>query len=302
MDHQPVALNRPSWLGPGLRGNRGRLDPRLYQLAFQAMLLATGVFLRDFSLRPAQMALAIAAAVATQGLWLRVFKLSQVGYLSPTITGFGLSLLLRADNLWLHPLVAALAISSKFLLRYRGKHVFNPANFGVGLALLALPGAWVSPGQWGNEVAIAVWVVALGALVARRSRRDDAAWLFLAAFLGLAALRVVILGYPWERGWDILAHQATNGALLLFAFFMISDPMTLPDHPRARAAHVLLVAFGAAAWQFLHYHPNGPLWALLAAAPLVPLWDRFWPAEPYRWRPTPAKTQQIVTSTPGTLR
>ena len=66
MDRQPVALNRPSWLGPGLGGGRVRLDPRLYQLAFQAMLLATGVFLRDFSLRPAQMALAIAAAVATQ--------------------------------------------------------------------------------------------------------------------------------------------------------------------------------------------------------------------------------------------
>lgn len=259
------------------------LDPRFFQLAFQATLLSVGVLLRDFALWPVQMALCIATAVATQGFWIHHFNIRKTGYLSAVITGFGLSLLLRGDSLWLHPLVACLAISGKFLLRIRGKHVFNPANFGVGIALLFLPGAWVSPGQWGNDVAIAVWLVALGALVAQRARRDDAAWLFLATFLGIAALRLFLLGYTWQRGWDILCHQALNGALLLFAFFMISDPMTLPDHPTARRLHVVLVAVGAAGWQFLHYHPHGPLWALLFLAPLVPVWDRFWPASRYAW-------------------
>ncbi len=263
--------------------SRGRLDPRLFQIAFQATLLGLGVLLRDFSLLPAQMALAIAAAATTQAFWLRVLGLGRVGYLSPLITGFGLALLLRADTLWLHPLVACLAISGKFLLRLRGKHVFNPANFGVGVALLFLPGAWVSPGQWGNDLGLGVLLVALGATVATHSRRDDAAWLFLAAFLGIAALRLALLGYTWERGWEILCHQALNGALLLFAFFMISDPMTLPDHPAARRLHVLLVATGAAAWQFLLYRPNGPLWALLVLAPLVPLWDFLWPYKKYQW-------------------
>lgn len=271
-----------------------RLDPRLFQLAFQATLLTIGALLRDFSLLLAQMALCVTAAVATQAFWLRRFRLAGVGYLSAAITGFGLSLLLRADTLWLHPLVAGIAISGKFLLRVDGKHVFNPANFGVGVALLFLPGAWVSPGQWGNDLAIAVWLIALGALVAQKTRRDDAAWLFLATFLGLAALRVVLLGYSAERGLDILCHQALNGALLLFAFFMISDPMTLPDHPVARRLHVVLVALGAAGWQFLHYHPNGPLWALLVCAPLVPLWDRYWPRERYRWRASTGEGQHLL--------
>lgn len=260
-------------------------DARLFQLGFQAILLTLGVLLRDFSLLPAQMALALLAATATQAFWLGVFKLKNVGYLSPLITGFGLSLLLRADSLWLHPLVACLAISSKFLLRIRGKHVFNPANFGVGLALLGLPGAWVAPGQWGNDLGIAVWLIALGALVVQRAKRDDAAWLFLVIFLGLTATRLFLLGYNLERGWEILCHQAFNGALLLFAFFMISDPMTLPNRPAARRLHVLLVAVVAFCWQFLFYRPNGALWALLCLAPLVPVWDWVWPARPYSWRP-----------------
>lgn len=268
---------------PGADGVN-RLDARYFQIAFQAVLLTAGVLLRDFSLLPVQMALALVAATATQACWLKVFRLREVGYLSPLITGFGLSLLLRADSLWLHPLVACLAISGKFLIRIRGKHVFNPANFGVGVALLALPGAWVSPGQWGNDLGLAVWLVALGGLVAQRARRDDAAWLFLAVFLGLLALRLFYLGHSWGRGWEIFCHQALNGALLLFAFFMISDPMTLPDRPWARRLHVVLVAGIAFCWQFLFYRPSGALWALLCLAPLVPLWDAIWPGKRHNWR------------------
>lgn len=259
------------------------MDARIFQIGFQAILLTAGVLLRDFSLLPLQMALALASAAATQAFWLRVFGLRGIGYLSPLITGFGLSLLLRADSLWLHPLVACLAISGKFLLRVNGKHVFNPANFGVGVALLALPGAWVSPGQWGNDLGVAVWLIGLGALVAQRARRDDAAWLFLAIFLGLVAARLFQLGHSFERAWAIFCHQSLNGALLLFAFFMISDPMTLPDRPAARRLHVGLVAVAAFAWQFLFYQPNGALWALLCLAPLVPVWDSIWPGKRHNW-------------------
>lgn len=259
------------------------VDARFFQIAFQAILLTVGVLLRDFSLLPLQMALAIAAALLVQATCLRLLHLDAVGYLSPLITGLGLSLLLRADSLWVHPLVAALAICGKFLIRVRGKHVFNPANFGVGLALLALPGTWVSPGQWGNDLGIAIWLLALGGLVAQKARRDDAAWLFLSVFLGLTVLRLWQLGHVPARIWEIFMHQSLNGALLLFAFFMISDPMTLPDRPAVRRMHVTLVAVAAFVWQFLFYQPNGPLWALLVLASLVPLWDAIWPGTPHKW-------------------
>jgi Na+-transporting NADH:ubiquinone oxidoreductase subunit NqrB len=254
-------------------------DARLYQIAFQAALLTAGVLARDFTLDPRQMALAFAAGLATQWLWLRALRLEHKGVLSAVVTCLGVSLLLRADTLWVHPLAAAVAISSKFVVRAGRKHVFNPANLGVIVALALLPGTWVASGQWGSDVAFAAWFVALGALVTARARRWDIAWAFLAAWALLLAARLAWLGAPWT----ILAHHFESGALLLFAFFMISDPMTIPDRRGARIGYAILVALLAFAWQFVLFKPNALLWALVFAAPLVPLIDRRWPGERFSW-------------------
>lgn len=260
-------------------GRARGLDPRLYQIAFQSVLLTLGVLARDFTLRWEQMALAFAAGLATQVLWTRRLGLERVGVLSAVITCLGLSLLLRADSLWVHPLAACLALSAKFVLRVNGKHLFNPANLGVIIGVGLLPGAWVSPGQWGSDLAYAVWFVALGAIVTQRARRWDVSWMFLACWLGLVALRVAWLGQSPAIWW----HQLGSGALLLFAFFMISDPMTIPNRASARAIYALAVALLAFAWQFLLYKPNALIWALFIATPLVPLLDRLLPASRFSW-------------------
>lgn len=256
------------------------LDARLYQIAFQATLLGIGVVARDFTLRWEQMALAFAAGLVTQVLWTRGLGLRRVGVLSALITCFGLSLLLRADSLWVHPLAAALALSAKFIVRIDGKHLFNPANLGVVIGIGLLPGAWVSPGQWGNDLAYAVWLVALGGIVTQRARRWDISWIFLAFWLGLVALRVAWLGQPWAIWW----HQLGSGALLLFAFFMISDPMTIPNRPSARALYALLMAPIAFWWQFVLFQPNALMWALFLATPLVPLLDYWLPGQRFAWQ------------------
>jgi Na+-transporting NADH:ubiquinone oxidoreductase subunit NqrB len=255
-------------------------DARIYQIAFQAILLTVGVLVRDFALDPRQMALAFAAGLVTQRLWLKALGLEHRGMLSALITCFGVSLLLRSDTLWVHPLAAAVAMSSKFVLRVHGKHIFNPANLGVIAALVLLPGTWVSPGQWGNDVALAGWFVALGGLVTQRARRWDISWVFLGAWLGLVAARVLVLGQPWS----ILAHQLANGGLLLFAFFMISDPLTIPNRRSARIGYAILVATIAFIWQFVLFRTNALLWALFIAAPAVPLIDWRWPGTKFLWR------------------
>lgn len=256
-------------------------DARLFQILFLGSLLAAGVALRDFSVKPAQVVFAFAAGLLTQAAFVRALRLPRVGLLSAVITCFSLSLLVRADNLWVHPLAAVVAMASKFVVRVRGKHIFNPGNLGAILALTLLPGGWVSPGQWGHEAASAGWFFVLGSVVVQRARRADISWTFLALYLGAVALRVLWLGQKWA----VWTHQLENGALLLFAFFMISDPMTIPNHRRGRVLYAALVAAIALVWQYAFFWKNGLLWALFLASPTVPLWDRLWPAARFHWTP-----------------
>jgi enediyne biosynthesis protein E5 len=265
-------------------------DPRLFQIFALGSLFAAGAWLRDFILHPAQIVLTFAAALATQRLMWRFYPPAARSYRSAIITALSLTLLLRADNLIVHPLAAAAAISSKSLIRIRGKHIFNPATLGIVMALLVIPGSWVSPGQWGNDVALAGWLVALGALVTRRASRGDISWSFLGFYLGAIALRVAWLG---QRS-AVWAHQLSSGALLLFAFFMISDPMTSPNQRVARIAHAAVVAAFAYTWQFSLFRTNGLIWALFAASFTVPLWDLAMPAPKFEWNSKGATNEHIV--------
>ena len=227
-------------LRPGIDALRGALprDARVFQILFLASLLSMGVLARDFTLRWEQMALTFAAGLMTQVYALHRIGMPNGSYLSAVVTCFGLSILLRADSLWVHPLIAVIAIGSKFVLRVNGKHLYNPANLGVMVALILLPGAWVSPGQWGHDLIAAAWFLMLGSVVTGHARRWDVSWMFLGCFLGMVALRMLVLGQnPW-----VFVHQLGNGALLLFAFFMISDPMTIPNDRRARLLYAAIVA------------------------------------------------------------
>lgn len=255
------------------------IDPRLFQVAALGALLAIGAWSRDLSLSPAQIVLTFAAALLTQRatFWLR--PNSARSYLSAIITALSLTLLLRADNLWTHPIAACAAIMSKPAIRIRGKHLFNPSAFGVIVAILMLPGSWVSPGQWGMDIAIAGWLIVLGSLVSGAARRSDISWSFLAAYAATLAMRVAWLG----QRWAVLEHQLMSGALLLFAFFMISDPMTTPDHRIARSIHAAVVAAIAYGWTFGLYAHNGLVWALVLASPMVPIWDALLAAPKYQW-------------------
>ena len=254
-------------------------DPRLFQIFSLGILLAAGAYFRDFSIRPEQVLLTFAAGLLTQTACWRLTPSKPRTLRSAIITCLSLTLLLRADNLLAHPLAAAAAISSKSFFRFRAKHLFNPATFGIIFVIVCLPGTWVSPGQWGQDVAIAGWVVMLGMLVTNRARRGDISWTFLAFYLGALALRIEFLG----QRFAVWTHQLESGALLLFAFFMISDPMTGPNDRRGRIAHAALVATIAYVWQVRLYHTNGLIWALFIAAPCVPIWDAIWPARKFEW-------------------
>jgi Na+-transporting NADH:ubiquinone oxidoreductase subunit NqrB len=260
-----------------------RLDARVLQICFLGSLLLFGALVREFALDWQQVVLAFVAGLAAQATWIRALGLRQVGYLSAIVTCFGVSILVRADSLWVHPLLAALAISSKFVLRIGSKHIFNPANLAAILAAAVIPGAWISPGQWGNEVSAALWFVALGSTVTLGARRFDIAWAFLGSYVGLLLTRLLYLGQPWA----VLGNQLSSGGLLLFTFFMISDPMTTPNRRTMRLLYALVVAAIAFVWHFVLFRSNGLIWALFIATPLVPLLDRLMPGSKHSWQAAP---------------
>ena len=205
-------------------------DPRLYQIACLSGLLAYGLLPLGFDIGPAQVVLTLGGALLAQLLCGRLAGVPRFEPKSALISGLSLCLLLRTDSLPLAVAAAFLTIASKFALRVRGKHVFNPTNFGVVAMILLSDRVWASAGQWGTGGFFAFLMACLGGLVAHRAWRSDVAWAFLGAHVAFVFGRAAFLGDPLT----IPLHSLESGALLLFAFFMISDPRDDPG--RARGA------------------------------------------------------------------
>ncbi len=254
-------------------------DPRYYQIVVLSLLLTYGIIVLDFGIRWQNALIIIPTALAIQFLGTRYFHLTRFDPLSPLITSLSLTLLLRTDLVLIAALAATLAIGSKFLLRFRGKHIFNPANFALVSLMLLSDRAWVSSGQWGSAAIGAFVLACLGFLVLTRARRAETTIAFIVIYAAMLFGRAIWLDDPFS----IPMHQVQNGALLIFAFFMISDPKTTPNTATGRVLYAVLVASVAYTIQFIYYQPNGPILALIMCAPTVPLIDALLHGRIYRW-------------------
>lgn len=254
-------------------------DPRYYQIAVLTLLVSFGVLALDFGIRWQNALIIVTAAMAAQFIGTRYARLPRFDPLSPLITSLSLTLLLRTDQIELAAVAATIAIGSKFLIRIRGKHLFNPANVALVTLMLASDQAWVSSGQWGSATIGAFTLACLGFLVLTRARRAETTIAFLLIYAALLFGRALWLGDPLA----IPLHQLQNGALLIFAFFMISDPKTTPNTAAGRVLFAALVAAIAFTIQFIYYEPNGPILALIIAAPTAPLIDWLMRGEIYQW-------------------
>lgn len=261
-----------------------RPDPRLFQIGSLSLLLAANILFFDLGARAVQSGVTVAGTLAAQLLFCRLFAVP-FDWRSPLITGLSLSLLLRANDPLLWCAAGLLAMGSKFLLRVRGKHLFNPAAFAIAVLLLlspALPagGAWVSPGQWGVQAWLVLLIACLGLLVLTGARRMDTALVFLGCYLGLLLVRALYLGDPLT----IPLHQAQSGSLLLFTFFMVTDPRSTPDRRAGRVVFAAGVAALAYWLQFRWQVRPGLYFALMLVSLATPVIDLLLPAERFRWQ------------------
>ncbi len=264
---------------PVTAARRGRLDPRLLQIATLSGLLGYGMLRLDLEVEPATAAVIVATALVTQLAGTLLARRPRFDGRSALISGLSLCLLLRTSALELAALAAVVAIASKFSVRLGGKHVFNPTNGALVALMLLTDRVWVSPGQWGSNAVFAFLLAAAGGLVVNRAARADVTGTFLAAWAALLIGRALWLGDPLA----IPLYRLQNGALVLFAFFMISDPRTTPDSRAGRVLFAVLVAATAYLVQFRLFRPDALLWSLAACSLLVPLIDRALPGARYEW-------------------
>lgn len=200
---------------------------------------------------------------------------------SAYITGISLSLLIKpqANILWPFALGAFLAIASKYVLTYRGRHLWNPSNFSIALLLLvAADSVAVLSHQWGNDLRINLIIWAFGLVIAWRAKVLHVTLAYVACFIVLALLRNVIVGGP------LLAELApiTGPMYQLFVFFMVTDPRTTVSTRRDRVIVVAIVALVEALMRLAGdfqvpvlrpFYVSPPLLALAIVGPIAMWWD-----------------------------
>ena len=241
-------------------------DPRHFQILALGSLLVYGVGWLGFELSLAQILVTLSIALTTQ--WLLTL-LGATGFeaRSALISALSLCLLLRVESVLIAALAAALAIASKFALRWRGSHLFNPTAFAISVLLLSTDAAWIATGQWGHAALAILVVTGLGLMVLTRARRIDIALTFALAWSALILARICWYHDPLS----IAVHQLSNGAVLLFCLFMLTDPRTTPSTRRARVLFAVAVATLGATVNFSLYRTDGLILALTLCAPLTPL-------------------------------
>lgn len=274
------------------------IDPRWFQVIFQAIFLSYGIIFLDWKADWLHYTISITACLFFQysidsiktGRLLLPSEFKQWGF-SSLISAMSLCLLLKTNDWYISLLAAFITVTGKYLFRVNGKHIFNPSALGIVAVLLLTNKAWLSPAQWGSNAVIFFLVVTLGTIVITRVQRLDISLAFLFTYVGLLFVRQVLyLGWPI----DFFIHSVSTGSLLLFTFFMISDPKTAPNHWLARIIWAVLIAFSAFYLSAFKWKYNTLLWVLVAAAPLVPLFNMIFKGNSFEWKNSSFSFNPIV--------
>ncbi len=241
-------------------------DPRLHVAAVIVTIHVLGQLGLRFQVSVPQILAAIlTCAILEVALTFRRSR-SLVWPASAMLTGSGVALILRvpgtpSDDPWsfhgwyLFAGIAALSLLTKYVIRYRGSHVFNPSNIGLVIAFLVLGSGRIEPLDfwWApfNRWMIAAYAVILagGLLITARLRLIVVAasfWIALAVGVGILAASGHCMIARWAFapvcGFDFWRVIVTSPEVLIFLFFMITDPKTMPAGRVGRVAFGILVA------------------------------------------------------------
>jgi len=246
-----------------------RIDPR-YLIAFLITLVLVLAQLRYHIVGGYErLAVALLACTATEALLSWFDRGKVVNLQSAYISGLSLTLLEKPQGAALWPIALGgwLAISSKYVLRYRENHLWNPTNFAIVTLLLVAPEhISVLSHQWGNDLAtnLVIWV--FGLVIASRVRVLHITLTYVASFLFFSVLRAVVTGHPWAAE----VAPITGPMYQLYIFFMITDPKTTVQTKRGQILVAFLVAAAEAVFRLLQF-VHAPYYALFVVGPTANL-------------------------------
>ncbi|MGH3064806.1 MAG: FG-GAP-like repeat-containing protein [Gaiellaceae bacterium] len=244
-------------------------DPRLHLAGVIVSLQVLGQVAFEFRLSIAQILVAlVTSAVLEVGIAFRKQRVL-MWPASALLTGNGVAFVLRVPGTehgdwwsmrgwWIFAGASAVALLSKYVIRYRGNHVFNPSNFGLVLFFLALGPEQADPlpfwwGPMSPALALALVLILAGGLaILGRLRLTGIAvgfWLAFAAGIGVLAVSGHAMTAFWHvgpiEGAELWWTLVSSPEILVFLFFMITDPKTIPAGRRGRLVYAVSIGLGA---------------------------------------------------------
>ncbi|HEX7329998.1 MAG TPA: hypothetical protein VF290_00775 [Pyrinomonadaceae bacterium] len=216
-------------------------------------------------------ALAIIAALVTELVLGRIFFGKWINLASAYISGISVGILVRSPAFWPYALCSVISIMSKYVLRVKGRHLWNPSNFGICVLLFLAPETVAALTiQWGNFLwpLLVIWI--LGSVIVWRAKRIHISLTYVLSFFAFAFLRSWITGDPWRSE----ISPITGPMYQLFVFFMITDPKTTVKSVKWQCIVVFLVAFVEMLLRLNHV-VYAPLYALFLVGPtamLIEIW------------------------------
>jgi hypothetical protein len=230
--------------------------------------------------------LAIATAMLFEMVLGRLFFGKIPHLASAYISGISVGILIRSPEYWPFALCSAIAITSKYVIRWKGRHLWNPSNFAICAMLLVASEFFATLSvQWGNAIWPMLIVWALGIIITYRVQRFHITATYVISFIALALLRSTITGHAF------LAEVApiTGPMYQLFIFFMITDPKTTVKPKWGQC----LVAFMVAVVEMilrLAENVHAPYYALTIAGPIAMFIEIWWTSK----SPLPVSSQRAA--------
>jgi Na+-transporting NADH:ubiquinone oxidoreductase subunit NqrB len=251
--------------GPAAPRRRFWFDQRYFAPLLITCILLGGQVTFGFLESWSRTFLAIATAMLVELVAVRALYGKWPHLASAYVSGISVGILVRSPAFWPYALCAAISITSKYVLRVRGRHLWNPTNFGIVMMLLlaadTVAGLSV---QWGNNLLPMVFVWVLGTFILRAVGRLHITLTYVAAFLFFGYVRSLATGHPF------LSEVApiTGPMYQLFIFFMITDPKTTVRPKWAQSLVAVLIAALEMIFRLMQF-VYAPFYALFIIGPIA---------------------------------